>query len=222
MKKRASKSNERSEPLTTERLRYIWEKIFSNTRARRALRRLDEEGFRISHLKPSDATFKNPSWADYIAALPFLPNEPTTRHIHTKNSFRKYWPLVRELRRFAEKLSLPFVEMKIVGKRDLPVSGVRTLREDLLKTASMLEHFLSWDYYERHLNHRNTLIAELRWTQSAKEPENHTIASSLSFSARSRMYRYTLDPNEICFSVASLAKLPVASGAPQFDRSFVA
>src|SRR5450759_770358 len=43
-----------------------------------------------------------------------------------------------------------------------------------------------------------------------------------SVSARNRTYRYTLDPNEICFSVASLAKLPVASGVPQFDRSFVA
>ena len=43
-----------------------------------------------------------------------------------------------------------------------------------------------------------------------------------SVSARSRMYRYTLDPNEICFSVASLAKLPVASGVHQFNRLFVA
>ncbi len=163
MKKRAGKSSEHAEPFTTEQLCGIWEKICSDTDARSALERLDEAGFRISHLKPFDATFKHPSWADYIAALPLLPNEPSTRRIHRKISFQKYWPLVRELREFAAEWNMPFVEVRIFSSRDLPASAIGTLREDLLKAASMLEHFLSWDYYVRHVNRRNALIAELRW-----------------------------------------------------------
>jgi hypothetical protein len=162
VKKRASKTRERSELLTTERLCEIWEEVRSDTDARRALERLDQAGFRISHLTPQDASFKHPSWADYVAALPLLPNELTTRRIHPKTSFRKYWPLVRELREFAANVNAPFVELKIYGARDYPIPVIRTLQEDLLKAASMLEHFLSWDWSVRHLNPRNAVIAELR------------------------------------------------------------
>ncbi len=164
MRTRASKSSEDPKLFTTERLCDIWEKIRSDPDAHRALERLDEAGFRISHLKPRDATFKHPNWADYIAALPLLPSEPTTRRIHRKTSFRKYWPLVRELHAFAAKVNKPFVEVAIFGRRDYPVSAISSLSEDLLKAASMLEHFLSWDFYVRYLNSRNALIAELRWT----------------------------------------------------------
>src|SRR5580700_4064283 len=97
-KKEASKSSEHTERLTTERLCDIWEKIRSDAQGRRALRRLDEAGFRISHLTPTDATFRHPSWADYIAALPLLPNKPSTRYIHSKIRLRKYRPVVEELR----------------------------------------------------------------------------------------------------------------------------
>jgi hypothetical protein len=65
------------ELLTTDRLGDIWEKIRSDAEGRRALKRLEEAGFRISHLTPSDATFKRPCWADYVAALPLLPNRPS-------------------------------------------------------------------------------------------------------------------------------------------------
>ena len=163
MKTRVSKSSERSEPLSTERLCGIWEKVRSDTDARKALERLGHAGFRISHLTPRDASFKHPNWADYIASLPLLPNEPTTRRIHQKTTFRKYWPLIRELHRLAANVNAPFVELKIYGTRDYPFPVMRTLQEDLLKAASILEHFLSWDWSVRHLNPRNAVIAELRW-----------------------------------------------------------
>src|SRR5215469_13328688 len=70
-KKKASKNGEPEVPPTTEQLCEIWVKITSDPRARRALKRLDQAGFRISHMKPMDATFNDhPCWADYIAALP--------------------------------------------------------------------------------------------------------------------------------------------------------
>lgn len=191
MKKRAIKSSGHAKPLTTEQLRDIWGKIRSDPGARRALERLDEAGFLISHLKPQDATFKHPNWADYIAALPLLPNEPRTRRIHRRSSFRKYWPLVRELHAFAAKLNKPFVEVGIFGVRDYPVSGGSSLREDLLKTASMLEHFLSWDYYVRYVNPRNALIAELRWTirERTGSPHDLELADLIDTSFRAAGYK---------------------------------
>jgi hypothetical protein len=159
-----SRSSPLRKRLTTEQLCDIWEKIRSDPDARKALERLDKAGFRISHLKPSDATFKHPSWADYIAALPLLPNKPSTRRIHLKTSVRKYLPLVRELREFATTLGSPFVNLEIFGSRDYPQFNPRTVREEVLKTASTLEYFLSLDYCVRYLNSRNAVIAELRWT----------------------------------------------------------
>ena len=175
MKMRASKSSEHAKPFTTEQLSDIWEKIRSDPVAHTALRRLDRAGFRISHLKPCDATFKHPCWADYIAALPLVPNKPSTRRIHRKTSFRKYWPLVRELRSLAATVNLPFVEVEFFSRRDYPCTTIGTLREDLLKTASMLEHFLSWDYYVRYVNSRNALIAELRWTIRERTGRPHDL-----------------------------------------------
>jgi hypothetical protein len=162
MKKRTTKSSEHPEPLTTERLCEIWEKIRSDPDALGALNRLDKAGFPISHLHPTDATFKQPTWADYIAALPLVPEEASSRRIYNKTSHRKYRPLVSELRGLAATVNSPFVEVTIIGRRDYPDSD--TLRGDLLNVASMLEHVLSWDYMVRYLNPRNSLIAELRWT----------------------------------------------------------
>jgi hypothetical protein len=164
MKKRTTKSSEHPEPLTTARLCEIWEKIRCDPDALRALNRLDKAGFPISHLHPTDATLKQATWADYIAALPLVPNKPSSRRIHNKISYRKYWPLVRELRTLATTQNMPFVEVTILGRKDYPGSETGTLRGDLLKVASMLEHVLSWDYMVRYLNPRNSLIAELRWT----------------------------------------------------------
>jgi hypothetical protein len=191
MKKRASKSSGHAKPLTTEQLCNVWEKLRSDPDAHRALEQLDEAGFLISHLKPQDATFKNPSWPDYIAALPLLPNEPTTRRIHRKASFRKYWPLVRELHAFAAKLNKPFVEVAIFARKDYPVSTSSSPREDLLKTASMLEHFLSWDYYVRYVNPRNALLAELRWTirERTGRPHDRELAILIDAAFHSAGYK---------------------------------
>ncbi len=191
MKKGASKSSEHSEPLTTEQLRGIWEKIRSDTDARRALKRLDEAGFRISHLKPGDATFKHPNWADYIAALPLLPNEPSTRRVHRRTSFEKYWPLVRELREFAANLEDPFAEVVVFSRKDLPCPAIATVPEDLLTAAAMLEHFLSWDYYVRHRNPRNALIAELRWTirQRTGKPRDRDLNTLIDAAFRAAGYK---------------------------------
>jgi hypothetical protein len=162
MEKRAIRSNEKRDTFTTERLCDIWEKIRSDTGARKALERLDKAGFRISHLRPRDATFNRPNWADYVAALPFLSNRPSNRRVHHAASVRKYRPLVQDLRELATDLGVSFVEVRFFSSRDYPVSHV--LREDLLKAASLLEHYLSWDYYVRYLNPRNAVIAELRST----------------------------------------------------------
>jgi hypothetical protein len=162
-KKEESKSSEYTEPLTNERLCDIWEKILSDSDGRRALERLDKAGFPISHLTPTDATFRHPSWADYIAALPLLPNTPSSRRIHSKINLQKYRPLVQELRRVATVANLPFVEVTIFGRKDDPDSALST-QDDLLKAATTVEDFLSWDYCVRNLNPRHSLIAELRWT----------------------------------------------------------
>ncbi len=111
MKNRATKSSGNAKPLTTAQLCDIWEKICSDADARGALERLAQWGFRISHLKPVDATFKQPSWADYVAALPFLSNKPSSRRVHHKSSFRKYLPLVPELRQVAANMKMPFVDV---------------------------------------------------------------------------------------------------------------
>lgn len=169
----ATKNGQRKELPTTEKLRDIWKAIRSDPDARGAFKRLAKDGFRISHLKPNDATFKHPNWTDYIAALPLIPNRPSTRRIHSKIRFRKYLPLVQELRQFAAKLNDPFIEVTIFGEREYPDSAGGTLRDHLLKMATMLEHFLSWDYCIRKLNARHALIAELRWTIREKTGKPH-------------------------------------------------
>ena len=117
MKKKASERSEHTEPLTTKQLCDIWEKILSDS-VGRGLKRLDEAGFPISHLTPSDATFERPCWADYVAAIPLLLNKPSTRRIHSKIKMRKYRPLVLELRQFAAKVASPFAAVTVPGARD--------------------------------------------------------------------------------------------------------
>lgn len=163
MRKGASRSSEHWKPFTTEQLCDIWEKIRSDTGAHRALDRLDAAGFRVSDMKPMDGTLKHPNWADYIAALPLLSNRPSSGRIHKRTSFRKYWPLVRELRRLAAKMNMPFVAVEIFSTRDYPGPAIGKIPGDLLKAASMLEHVLSWDYLVQYRNNRNAVIAELRW-----------------------------------------------------------
>jgi hypothetical protein len=170
----ASRNCQPKEELTTQKLRELWKAIRSDPDARGAFKRLAKAGFRISHLKPNDATFKHPNWADSIAAVPLVANKASTRSIHSKIRFRKHRPLVQELRLFGAKLNAPFVEITISATSKYPAVAKGTLRDDLLKTATMLDHFLSWDYCIRNLNPRHALIAELRWTirKNGKTPRS--------------------------------------------------
>ena len=183
---RRTENSKLPEPFTTERLCNIWEKICSESRARQALKRLDDAGFPISHSKPMDATFKQPSWADYIAAIPLVANKPSTRRIYQKAARRKYWPLVRELRKLAAVMNLPFVGNEISSSKDYPIRTTHTLREDLLKAAWVLEQFLSWNYYVRQVNPRNALIAELRWAIRYKTGAPHDRELNILFDAAYR------------------------------------
>src|ERR1700687_536456 len=162
MKKRAIFRNGPAKLPITERLRDIWKKILSDRDAREALKRLDEAGFPISHLQPSDGSFKQPCWADYIAGIPLVPNKPTTRRIHRKTKFRKHLSLVRELRALGVNDS--FKQVTLVSERDYPTSSICSFGADLLKAASVLEYLFSCDYVVRRVNPRNALIAGLRWT----------------------------------------------------------
>jgi hypothetical protein len=197
-KQNAKRSSDQQEPLTTERLCQIWEKVLVDIDARGALERLSKAGFPISHLKPHDATFVHPSWADYISALPLLPDKPSTRRIHNVASSRKYLPLVQELRELAGAEG-PFREVAIFAGRDYP--AIRTLREDLLKTASMLEHYLSWHYYVRHVNPRHAVIAELRWTirYRTRRPHDHELNVLFDAAFRAAGYKegFYMDPNAL-------------------------
>jgi len=186
-KKNAEKSSEQPELLTTERLCEIWEKVLSDTDARGALARLEKAGFPISQLKPHDATFVHPNWADYISALPLLPNNPSSRRIHYATSSRKYLPLVQDLRELADAEG-PFREVRIFAGRDYP--GIANLRKDLLKAASTLEHYLSWHYYVRHRNPRHALIADLRWTIRYKTGKPHDSELNTLFDAAFRAAGY--------------------------------
>src|SRR5579871_3722223 len=94
--------------LTFGQLNDVWQKILKDPEGRWALARLKKDGFRIGHLKPQDPTFKQPCWADYIAALPFLPNRSARRQIHRRSTLRKHLPLVVMLRHFARKADDPF------------------------------------------------------------------------------------------------------------------
>jgi hypothetical protein len=175
MKKKASKRSEHTKAITTKQLCDIREKILSDSDGRRALERLGEAGFRISHLKPKDPSFKHPTWADYIAALPLLPSKPSTRRIHSKIRLRKHRSLIQELRCVAAKMYSPFAEVTIFGRKDDPDSALST-RDDLLDAATTIEDFLSWDYCVRNLN-PDTQLSPSFVGQFAKKPEGHTTAN---------------------------------------------
>jgi hypothetical protein len=49
-------------PPSPEKVLKVWMTILDDSDARRALKKLEDDGFAISHLTPRDATFKRPSW----------------------------------------------------------------------------------------------------------------------------------------------------------------
>ncbi len=151
-------------PLTLGQLNDVWQKVRRDPDAAKALARLERDGFPIGHLKPQDPTFKQPCWADYIAAITFLSNRPSRRQIHRGRTLRKHLSLVAVLRRFAWKVNDPFCDKTVVSAQDLSIEEMRNLGKRLMETAEFLEKFLSWDWYTRDMNPRNSLIAGLRWT----------------------------------------------------------
>jgi hypothetical protein len=163
--------------ITLERLQEIWEKIRKDKYAQKALHQLDQDGFPISHLNPCDPSFRQPSWADYIAAIPLVTNRPSRRRLHSKATLRKHWPLVRAIRHLAQKVDDGFSEVYFVTRRDINLDDIARLRKRLLETADWVENFLSWDWYTRDKNRRNALIAELRWTirHRTGRPHDHEL-----------------------------------------------
>ena len=104
---------------------------------------------------------------------------------------KRHWPLVRELRRLAATVNVPFVEVAIFSAKDCPIPADDTLRGYLLKAASTLEHVLSWSRLERYLNPRNAVIAELRWTirQRTGRPHDHELNALIDAAFRAAGYK---------------------------------
>lgn len=158
---------------TLAELSDVWKRVCDDPDAHKALVRLERDGFAIIYLDPRDPTFKQPTWADYVAALPFLPNRPARRQLHRPNALRKYLPLVNILREFGTKVDNPFCEKHIVSIADCSIEDPRTLAKDLLQTAELLKKVLSWSWYTREKNPRNALIAELRSTIRSRTGNPH-------------------------------------------------
>jgi hypothetical protein len=151
----------------------VWTKISKDPAAHKAFVKLRKAGFPIADLQPQDPTFKNPSWADYIAALPFLPNRPSRRRIHRGRTLRKHMSLVRALRRFVVKLDDPFCQKRIVMRGDRSINDQRTLSRDLGQAAELIGKFISWDWFTRDKNPRHAVIAELRGTIRSRTGKPH-------------------------------------------------
>src|SRR5215471_8831091 len=119
--------------ITLEQRQEVWRKVLEDRAAQEALELLEKHGFGIAHLIPEDPTFRHPNWSDYIAAIPFLPNRPSRRRIHRKISLQKHWPLVRALRRFAQKVDDPFCVVTIVTSRACNLGDRQNRAQSLLK-----------------------------------------------------------------------------------------
>jgi hypothetical protein len=145
--------------LKLEQLQQVWENVRKDRYAQRALTKLKRDGFDIARLSPRDASFRTATWADYIAALPFLPNRATRRQLHHSAELRKYRRLIRLLRGLVSKMSDPFCEITLLSEKDHDYTSIP---KQLLDTADFLEHFLSWNWCTRERNARNIVIAVLR------------------------------------------------------------
>ena len=151
------------ENLDPKKLQDLWSKILKDRDAQQALKRLRKDGFRISRRTLRDATFRHPSWAFYIAAIPLLPNRPSRRRVHNHKALRKHRSLVGALRQLVKEIDDPFCDVSIVSKIDYPKGEISSLRKRVNEMADFVEQFLSWNWYIRDRNPRNALIAELRW-----------------------------------------------------------
>lgn len=171
MEKKAGRHEGHRDPITSHKLQDIWRKICADRDGQDALEKLKRAGFAIAHLTAGNAS--HVTWADKVSAISLVPNRPAASRIHRKRAFQKHWTLVRELHRFANKLREPFCDVTISSGKDYPLEDFGRMRQDLLKTASIVEQFLSWDWYLRERNPRNSLIAELRWEIRARTGSPH-------------------------------------------------
>ena len=106
---------------TLGQLKSVWSGIEKDPAALAALEQLNRHGFNVQHLSPRDPTFRSPSWADYIAAIPLLPNRPSRSYFHRRISRVKHLPLVNALRDFARQFDDPFRETGLISTGDTTV-----------------------------------------------------------------------------------------------------
>ena len=148
--------------LTLKQLKPVWRGILANPEAMEALAKLKKDGFPRKELKLQD--LKHPSWADYVAAIPFLPDRSSRRRIHRGKTLRKHLSLVNLLREFAANASDPFCEIRVETKKEILFEGSRKFGHDLGQAANLIEKLISSNWSVRNKNPRYTVIAQLRWT----------------------------------------------------------
>jgi hypothetical protein len=95
-------------------------------------------------------------------------------------------PLVTALRNFARQFDDPFLETRLISTRDTTILLHEGLPDLADRAASFIEKFLSWDWYIRERNPRNTLIAELRWTirDCTGEPHDRELSATIDAAFR--------------------------------------
>jgi len=158
---------------TLSQSKSVWSGVLQDPAAREALDQIKRDGFDIGCLSPRDPTFHKESWADFVAAIPLLENQPTRRHIYRHDSLRKQWPLVSALRDFARQYDDPFTSVRLITTRDREIQLGEDLGDLAARSASFVEKFLSWDWCVIENNRRNALIAELRWTIRSRTGKPH-------------------------------------------------
>jgi hypothetical protein len=145
-----------AKPITDREVRDVWMKLRLDPDGKSALARLRKHGFDISGFKVGG---RHLTLADYVALIPLVPNRTAARHIHSDARFKKYLPLLKQLRNFEKSLKDPFCEIRIMSDYETEVGQITA---DVSRAATTLEHFLSWNWSARRRNPRNTLIACLR------------------------------------------------------------
>ena len=118
-------------------------------------------------------------WADYIASIPFFSNRPSRRQLHKAKTLRKHLQLVKALRGLVAKTSEPFCETRINSKKGTFIGLDPKLAHKLAAAADIVDEFLTWDWYTRDRNERNSVIAALRWKirQSTGTPHDRELGT---------------------------------------------
>lgn len=188
---------------TSGQLKSVWSRIQKDATAQAALDQLERDGFKVGHLRPQDPTFHNPSWADYIAAIPLLPNRPSRSYFHRRISRVKLLPVVNALRNFPRQFDDPFSEISLILTRNTRNLMHEDLPDLANRAASFIEKFLSLDWYIRERNPRNALIAELRWNIRSRTGKPHDRELSTVIDAACR----AAGRNELCLDNTTLDRI---------------